>query len=179
MVGGKNYRKSQFNLAVQGERQPGSSFKPFVLATALKQGISPATHVRVEAGDDPARRQASGTCTTTRAPTSGSIDLTTATDVLRQHRLRAADAARRAGRRSRGRRSSLGITSPLKNYFAIGLGGEAVNPLEMARAYSAFANGGKRIDGSVVRQPSARDRRSCRTRTADRRRQPAGRGDRC
>ena len=44
MVGGNNYRKSQFNLAVQGVRQPGSSFKPFVLATALREGISPATH---------------------------------------------------------------------------------------------------------------------------------------
>ena len=44
MVGGNNYRKSQFNLAVQGVRQPGSAFKPFVLATALRQGISPATH---------------------------------------------------------------------------------------------------------------------------------------
>ena len=43
MVGGSNYRESQFNLAVQGERQPGSAFKPFVLATALKEGISPAT----------------------------------------------------------------------------------------------------------------------------------------
>src|SRR5262245_557762 len=43
MVGGENYRKSQFNLAVQGERQPGSSFKPFALATALQQGISPST----------------------------------------------------------------------------------------------------------------------------------------
>src|SRR5205814_8659024 len=43
MVGGANYRHSQFNLAVQGERQPGSSFKPFVLATALKEGVSPQT----------------------------------------------------------------------------------------------------------------------------------------
>src|ERR1700693_4520199 len=39
MVGGSNYRESQFNLAVQGERQPGSAFKPFVLASALDQGI--------------------------------------------------------------------------------------------------------------------------------------------
>src|SRR5207253_701120 len=44
---------------------------------------------------------------------------------------------------------SLGITSPLKSYFAIGLGAEAVNPLEMARAFSAFANGGRRIDGAA------------------------------
>src|SRR4030095_3402802 len=43
MAGGSNYRESQFNLAVQGERQPGSSFKPFVLATALSEGISPQT----------------------------------------------------------------------------------------------------------------------------------------
>ena len=44
MAGGSSYRESQFNLAVQGERQPGSAFKPFVLATALNEGISPATH---------------------------------------------------------------------------------------------------------------------------------------
>jgi penicillin-binding protein 1A len=43
MVGGNNYRRSQFNLAVQGERQPGSAFKPFVLAAALQEGVSPAT----------------------------------------------------------------------------------------------------------------------------------------
>ena len=43
MIGGTSFSKSQFNLAVQGERQPGSSFKPFVLATALAQGISPST----------------------------------------------------------------------------------------------------------------------------------------
>src|SRR2546423_15453492 len=43
MFGGSNFRKSQFNLAVQGERQAGSSFKPFVLATALKEGVAPST----------------------------------------------------------------------------------------------------------------------------------------
>ena len=42
MVGGSNFRESQFNLAVQGERQPGSAFKPFVLGAALRQGISPS-----------------------------------------------------------------------------------------------------------------------------------------
>ena len=42
-----------------------------------------------------------------------------------------------------------GIRSKLNPYFAIGLGAEATNPLEMARAFSTFANGGKRIDGSI------------------------------
>ena len=43
MVGGENYHRNQFNLATQGERQPGSSFKPFVLATALRQNIAPSS----------------------------------------------------------------------------------------------------------------------------------------
>ena len=41
MVGGPNYHNNQFNLATQGERQPGSSFKPFVLATALRENVAP------------------------------------------------------------------------------------------------------------------------------------------
>ncbi len=59
MIGGANYHQSQFNLATQGERQPGSAFKPFVFATALKEGISPLEHAHVEeAGGDQHRRQA-------------------------------------------------------------------------------------------------------------------------
>ena len=41
MVGGRNYDESPFNLATEGERQPGSSFKAFDLAAALEDGISP------------------------------------------------------------------------------------------------------------------------------------------
>ena len=147
MVGGSNFHQSQFNLAVQGERQPGSSFKPFVLATALKQGISPLT-------------------TFTSKPVSiflgnkywsvhnyegeylGPIDLTKAisasdNSVFAQltRVVGPADVAKTA--------KQLGIKSPLRSYFAIGLGAEAVNPLEMARAYGSFANGGYRIDGSA------------------------------
>ena len=43
MVGGANYRQSQFNLAAQARRQPGSAFKPFVLLAALQAGIQPQT----------------------------------------------------------------------------------------------------------------------------------------
>ena len=45
MVGGDDYNTTPFNLATQGQRQPGSAFKPFVLAEALKRGISPGLRV--------------------------------------------------------------------------------------------------------------------------------------
>ncbi|HEU0248543.1 MAG TPA: transglycosylase domain-containing protein, partial [Gaiellaceae bacterium] len=45
MFGGRNFRESQFNLAAQAERQPGSAFKPIVLATAMREGISPQTEI--------------------------------------------------------------------------------------------------------------------------------------
>ena len=41
MVGGRDYAQAPFNLATQGQRQPGSSIKPFILAEALRQGIGP------------------------------------------------------------------------------------------------------------------------------------------
>jgi len=147
MIGGNNYRKSQFNLAVQGERQPGSSFKPFVLATALRDGISPDSEfesgpVQIPLGDKvwSVRNYENSDL--------GRISLATATEFsdntvyAQLTQLVGPGAIVRTAKR-------LGITSPLKNYFAIGLGAEAVNPLEMARAFSAFAYRGRRIDGAA------------------------------
>ena len=54
MVGGDDYNSSPFNLATQGQRQPGSAFKPFVLAEALKQGHLP--HLRVVVAQEGVRR---------------------------------------------------------------------------------------------------------------------------
>jgi penicillin-binding protein 1A len=147
MFGGNNFHQSQFNLAVQGERQPGSSFKPFVLATALREGISPAT-------------------TFTSHPVSiyiggrywqvhnfegeylGPIDLATATAASDNSVF--AQLTKLVGPSNVVRTAhNVGITSRLQPYFAIGLGAEPVNPLEMARAYATFANDGRRIDGSI------------------------------
>jgi penicillin-binding protein 1A len=147
MYGGDNFRQSQFNLAVQGERQPGSSFKPFVLATALKQGISPATTfpskpVSIFIGDKywPVHNYENDYI--------GSGDLVTAT-VVSDNSIFAqltklvgpGNVAKTAHR--------LGITRHLNPYFAIGLGADAVSPLEMARAFSTFADDGRRVDGAV------------------------------
>ena len=147
MVGGANYHRSQFNLATQGERQPGSSFKPFVLATALKEGIAPSSiltsskHVTINA--DGRLWQVNNF----EGEALGPIDLSKAiaySDNSVFSQLTALVGPRQVAATA----GELGIPH-LKGYFAIGLGAEPATPLEMARAYTAFANGGARIDGSI------------------------------
>ena len=98
MMGGRSFHESQFNLAVQGERQPGSSFKPFVLATALKEGISPLSDVHLQAHLDLPRQQVLDAVELRRGisradrPREGDRG-------VRQLRLRAADEGRRPGER--------------------------------------------------------------------------------
>jgi penicillin-binding protein 1A len=147
MIGGSNFRESQFNLAVQGERQAGSAFKPFVLAAALEGGIAMQTTFvskpqTIWLGDK------AWVVSNYEDAYLGPIDLETAT-VHSDNAVYAQLTALVGPRNVRQKAKQLGITSPLSGYFAIGLGAEAVNPLEMARAFSTFANGGRRIDGSI------------------------------
>ncbi|MDH5334491.1 MAG: PBP1A family penicillin-binding protein, partial [Thermoleophilia bacterium] len=148
MVGGRSFRQSQFNLATQAQRQPGSAFKPLVLATAMRAGISPVTEleskkVSIDAGDR------IWTVTNYDNTYLGRVSLSRAmvssdntvyaqlTDLVGPKAI--ADTAH-----------LLGIKSRLNAYFSIGLGSLAVNPLEMARAYATIANGGRRVDGSLL-----------------------------
>ena len=149
MVGGNNYRKSQFNLAVQSERQPGSAFKPFVLAEALRQGISPATRFDSERQEiDLGDRY--WVVNNYEGGYFGSVDVERATiesDNSVYAQLTQLVGSKRVARMAR----QLGIQSELDGVYSIGLGSEEVNPLELARAYASFAAGGRRIDTSLER----------------------------
>jgi penicillin-binding protein 1A len=154
MIGGRNFHASQFNLATQGERQPGSAFKAFVLAAALKDGIAPSS----ELVSHPVVIDAGGrawSVTNFEHSSLGPIDLSQAiaysdntvfaqlTNLVGPSNVVAAAKA-------------MGITSPLKPYFSIGLGAEPATPLEMARAYATLANGGYRLDTSIFHdEPNA------------------------
>jgi penicillin-binding protein 1A len=147
MVGGANYHRSQFNLATQGERQPGSSFKPFVLATALKEGIAPSSiftsskQVTINAGGRLWQ------VNNYEGEALGPIDLSKAI-AYSDNSVFSQLTALVGPRQVRDTATELGIPN-LKGYFAIGLGAEPATPLQMARAYTSFANGGARIDGSI------------------------------
>ena len=147
MVGGNNYRRSQFNLAVQGERQAGSAFKPFVLATALEQGISPfsvfpSKPLTIPLGDRlwAVRNYENaylGKADLIKATAESDNTVFAQLTTIVQPR-NVADLAHR-----------LGVTRPLDSFFAIGLGADPVSPLEMARAYATLANGGQRVDSRL------------------------------
>jgi penicillin-binding protein 1A len=149
MIGGSNFRESQFNLAVQGERQAGSAFKPFVLAAALAQGVHPETSfiskpTTIWLGDK------AWPVSNYEDEYLGPTDLETAT-IHSDNAVYAQLTALVGPRNVRQTAQRLGITGDLNEYFAIGLGAEAVNPLEMARAFSTFANSGRRVDGSIFK----------------------------
>ena len=148
MFGGTNFQRSQFNLATQAERQPGSSFKPIVLASAFRQGIAPSTRltskpIEIDAGDRIWK------VSNYESTYLGQVDLARAmvssdnsvyaqlTKIVCPKAI--VDTARR-----------LGIRTELPAYFSIGLGAVAVNPLDMTRAYATIANDGKRVDDAIM-----------------------------
>ncbi|HEU4449940.1 MAG TPA: PBP1A family penicillin-binding protein [Gaiellaceae bacterium] len=148
MVGGKAFRKSQFNLAVQGQRQTGSAFKPFVLASALDQGIAPQTVFESEPtvinlGDK------LWSVANYEGSYLGAINLEEAT-IHSDNAVYAQLTAQVGPKNVASTARRLGVTRPLDDYFAIGLGVEAVSPLEMARAFATLAAGGERVDGTVL-----------------------------
>jgi penicillin-binding protein 1A len=147
MVGGENFRESEFNLAAQAQRQPGSAFKPFVLAAALESGIAPGSTFQskplfISLGDRvwPVSNYddvylGSTTLDTATVHSDNSV-YAQLTQIVGPAAV--VNTAKR-----------LGVRSKLESYFAIGLGAEAVNPLELARAFAAFPTNGLRVDGSI------------------------------
>ena len=142
MVGGLDYKKQKFNLAWQARRQPGSSMKPFVLATAVQQGMNPDTTYYsssspiiipmgafaqpwVVNGDGPGGPESVSAATTISDNVvfaQLSVDVGPDNTVVTAHKM--------------------GITSPLEAVPSITLGTSGVTPLEMADAYATLASGG-------------------------------------
>ncbi|HHC07650.1 MAG TPA: PASTA domain-containing protein [Actinobacteria bacterium] len=158
-----------YDLATQGARQPGSAFKPFTLAAALERGTLDGRPVTLGSYWDqssPAEIDCGFPCTasgniwrvsnaggatpkglrTLESATVSSINTVYARLVAAIGPDRVVEMARR-----------LGIESPLKAYPSITLGAFGVSPLEMASAYSTFANYGIRREPYLIERIVAPD----------------------
>jgi penicillin-binding protein 1A len=147
MVGGRDYGTSQFNRAVDAMRQPGSSFKPYVYATALMNGFKPTSIVV----DGPVcignwcpqnyGRSYSGSMTLTQAITRSinviPVKLSIAMggrDGPRAGRAKIVETARK-----------MGIKAPLIDTPSLPIGSTEVNVLEHTVAYATFPNRGRAV----------------------------------
>ena len=165
MVGGRDFKESQFNRAVQSRRQPGSAFKPIIYAAALDKGYTPATMII----DSPIVYEDAEHDFTWKpknykerfyGPTLFRDALAESRNVVTIKILQdigidyAIDYARK-----------LGITSNLNKNLSLALGSNGVSLLELVKAYSVFDNLGYLVqpvfvtkildrDGNVVEEPN-------------------------
>ena len=157
MVGGRDFRESQFNRAVQSRRQPGSAFKPIIYAAAVDKGYTPATMII----DSPIVFEDTERDFTWKprnygekffGPTLLRKAIAKSRNVITIKILRdigvdyAIDYARK-----------LGITSHLSRDLSIALGSSGIALLEIVKAYSVFANGGYLVEPVFITKIVDRD----------------------
>ena len=149
LVGGFSYGHSQFNRAIQAQRQPGSSFKPIVYAAALDNGYTPSSVIL----DAPVEyKMPNGTIwkpknyqkkffgpSTLRRGIEQSRNVMTVRLADDLGMTRVADLAQR-----------LGIYEKLPLQLAMALGAGETTLLKMVTAYSIFDNGGKKIEATLI-----------------------------
>jgi len=150
MSGGWNYERSQFNRASQAQRQPGSSFKPFVYLAALEEGIPPNqrfldTPIELPMGNGQIWRpgnyggSASGAAVTMRSALERSLNLVTVRIAQQVTMARVSDVANRYG-----------VITNMPPFLAMSLGAGETTVLRMASAYASFVNGGRRVEPSLI-----------------------------
>ncbi|MEO1205008.1 MAG: PBP1A family penicillin-binding protein [Pseudomonadota bacterium] len=146
LVGGVDYRKSQFNRAVTAQRQPGSTFKPFVFLAALESGLRPTTltydlPITVEGWSPKNANGKFSGAVTLRDALARSINTVAVRLALDATPQRVAATANR-----------LGITSDLKPEPSLALGTSEVSLLDLTSAYNVFGSGGQKTTFHVIRR---------------------------
>ena len=151
MVGGRDYGESQFNRAVDASRQPGSSFKPYVYATALASGMKPTSRVVDEPiciGDwcpENYGRSYAGAMTLTQALTHSINSVAVRLSIMigngnaKLGRAKIIQTAKR-----------MGVRSELPDVPALPLGAGGLTVLEQTAAYATFPNLGKAVPPHAV-----------------------------
>ena len=147
MVGGVDFATSQFNRVIQARRQPGSSFKPFVYYTAFaRKVLTPDSII----DDSPVTF---GKYTPSNYDNKFMGEMTVRKALALSRNIPAVRAGKKAGLRNVVQTAKdVGIESPIQPNLSMSLGAVDISPMELARGYSAFANGGYRIRPTVIMQ---------------------------
>jgi penicillin-binding protein 1A len=149
LVGGYSYSLSKFNRATQAKRQPGSSFKPFVYATALENGYTPASVIVDSAitlkganGQDWSpenyHKEFYG-AQPLRKGLEQSINAMTVRLAQGVGMKKIVDFSKRAG-----------VVKEMDPVLAMALGAGETTPFKLTAAYAPFVNGGRRVDPHLI-----------------------------
>ncbi|WP_332634605.1 transglycosylase domain-containing protein [Halalkalibacter flavus] len=152
LVGGKNYVESPFNRAIDARRHPGSSFKPFLYYAALENGFTPAstlmseeTTFEINGGQPWSPSNFNDNYAEDFITLLQAMAFSDNIYAVKTHLYLGTDKAGELAHR-------VGIESPLGEGAALALGASDVGIAEMARAYSAFANGGKKVEPRFIKK---------------------------
>lgn len=150
MVGGYDFNRSEYNRAVQAHRQPGSAFKPFIYATAVSQGMSPASVVL----DAPVVYEQEQEEKTWKPENYGKKfhGMVSLRDALaHSHNLATVRLLDKVGVKNViDFAQTVGITSPLAADLSLGLGSSSVGLLELTSAYGVLLNQGSRAEPYAI-----------------------------
>ena len=152
LVGGFDFDKNKFNHAAQAWRQPGSSFKPFIYSAALEKGFTPATVVN----DAPLFFDAGVTGSQPWEPKNydGRYDgpMTMRTGLAKSKNMVSIRILQAVGPKTAQEWvTRFGFEAEKHpTYLTMALGAGSVTPLQMASAFSVFANGGYRVNPWLI-----------------------------
>lgn len=149
MVGGRNYAESQLNRATDALRQPGSTFKPFVYAAALEDGLSP-----VQTFMDAPREFVYDRNKIYKPANYGGgysmHEVTMRTGLVKSLNVVTVDIALQTGlARIANLATRFGLPKP-ERYPSLALGTKEVTPLQLASAYGVFVNDGRRVEPRAI-----------------------------
>jgi penicillin-binding protein 1A len=161
LVGGRSYKRSQFNRAVVAKRQPGSAFKAFVYLAALENGYRPDSveiDEPVQFGNWSPENYKRKYLGPVRLDQAYALSLNTISAKL-THAVDPRTVAKVAKR--------LGIRSKLSADTSIALGTSEVSLMEMTSAFTPFSNGGSSVEPYIVKRIISRDGKVLYERLAD------------
>ncbi|HSL53042.1 MAG TPA: penicillin-binding transpeptidase domain-containing protein, partial [Pyrinomonadaceae bacterium] len=149
MVGGRTSSESQLNRATDARRQPGSTFKPFVYAAAVEDGFSPV-RMFMDAPRDFTYDRNQVYRPANYGGGYSMREVTMRTGLVRSLNVVTVDVALQTGlARIANLATRFGLPKP-ERYPALALGTEEVTPLQLASAYAAFVNDGRRVEAKAI-----------------------------